>query len=151
EPVLELFTPASGAFFARTQDALQRSDDGGVSWATVALPGPLGGAVTVDPTNHTTIYAAGPGGVYKTPDDAASWFHVFATPRYVADITVSPADPSLVYLAIKNQQSMATSFQLQRSRDGGASWELLESYSSSLCGWGVYILQPHPTDPQRLF
>ena len=38
EAVDRLFTPTSGALLARGKEALLRSDDGGVSWRTIALP-----------------------------------------------------------------------------------------------------------------
>src|SRR4051812_8305169 len=37
EPASMLFTPASGAFFAKTASGLSRSDDGGASWHAVPL------------------------------------------------------------------------------------------------------------------
>src|SRR5688572_4238432 len=65
-PVKRLYTPASGALFARTNDGLVRSDDGGTRWLAVSLPvaAPVPGmpagwtrAIVVDPTNHAIIYA----------------------------------------------------------------------------------------------
>lgn len=87
EPILELFTPATGAFFARTTGDLSRSEDGGATWSMVMLPtaepDPRAWTVTVDPTDHTVLYASGAGGLYKTIDDAASWMLVLPTQRYV--------------------------------------------------------------------
>src|SRR5258708_30554720 len=37
EPVLRLFTPSSGAFFAQTGHAFLRSDDAGTTWRHVSL------------------------------------------------------------------------------------------------------------------
>lgn len=150
EPTEQLFTPASGAFFARTKDTLLRSDDGGATWRPVAVP-PTLGKVAVDPASHAVIYAAGEGGLYKTSDDAASWQLVMPTTWNVNAIAVSPADPSLFYLAIKDSPSIAYQFQVYRTRDGGATWEQLASEQASMCGWGVSILQPHATDPSRVF
>src|SRR6202022_3063510 len=73
EEVLQLFTPTSGPLYARTRSGLSRSDDAGTTWRAVSLPpGPVG-SVAVDPSDHTTIYAAEQDGLYKTVDDAHSW------------------------------------------------------------------------------
>ena len=37
-PVLQLFTPAGGAVFARGGTGLLRSDDAGLSWTALSLP-----------------------------------------------------------------------------------------------------------------
>ena len=150
EPAGQLFTPASGAFFATVKDGLMRSDDGGATWRAINVPPKLG-RVAVDPTNHTVIYAAGEGGLYKTGDDAATWQLIMPTPWNVAALAVSPADPNLIQLAIKDQPTNATLFRRLRSRDGGATWEQLQNTQASLCGWGVSLLKPHPTDPRRVF
>ncbi len=73
EAALQLFTPVTGAFFARTQTGLARSDDGGMTWRSVPLPAAPTGVMAVDPTDHTTIYAVALAGLYKTSDDAHTW------------------------------------------------------------------------------
>src|SRR5262245_28882636 len=65
-----LLTPPSGALFAQQLGAVYRSDDAGASWARVNVPPrgapPNAGLVfTLDPTNHTIMYANGAQGVYK--------------------------------------------------------------------------------------
>ena len=149
EPVLELYTPASGLLFARTRDGLSRSDDAGATWTAVSLP-PSPRAVAVDPTDHTTLYVAGAAGLYKTADDAATWTLVLPLTERALRIAVSPADSQLVYLALTGPQSISADFRLLRSRDGGITWEQLQEAHNSLCGWSVLILQPHPTDAGRL-
>jgi photosystem II stability/assembly factor-like uncharacterized protein len=152
EPVLQLITPGSGAFFAVTQDALVRSDDGGSTWVRVALPPSPADQrffrVAVDPGDHRVIYAAGAEGLYRTTDDAASWTLVVPTRDSVLGVAVSGARGNVVYLALT---AGATSFRFLRSSDGGATWEQLEEARSSLCLWGMPVLEPHPTDAQRVF
>jgi photosystem II stability/assembly factor-like uncharacterized protein len=152
---LELFTPASGALFARTPAGLQRSDDAGDTWAPVPLPPPPARRgnrwVTVDPTNHTVLYAAGADGLYRTTDDAASWQLIRPLPTpsaWVNTIVVSPANPAVLYVYFET----ANSLTFQRSRDGGATWDPLTTPpGGSPCTWQVVFLQPHPTDAARLF
>jgi len=159
EGVLELFTPASGAFFARTRDALLRSDDGGATWAPVNLPPPPARrperGVAVDPTDHRSIYAAGAEGLFKTGDDAVTWQLRLRPPEPSASIraiAVSPADTRLVYVLFEfgNQQDL-----LLVSRDGGATWEEVSRTASAggrgPCTFHVRLFQPHPTVANRLF
>ena len=148
QPVLELFTPASGAFFARVTGGLLRSDDAGMSWAAVHLPmGPTRAAV--DPTDHTVLYAAGADGLYKTSDDAASWQLVLPTRDNVLALAVSAADPRLVYAAVTSGVPV---FRLLRSRDGGNTWDVArEVGGQQSCTWSTTLLQPHPTDANRVF
>ena len=100
--VLQLFTPAGGAVFARTERGLFRSDDAGTSWAAVGLPemeaDPRARQVEVDPTGGIALYASGAGGLHKSADGGATWTLVLPTERHVQRIAVSPADPGLVYL-----------------------------------------------------
>ncbi len=159
-----IFTPTSGALFARGRYGhrnpnLARSDDGGTSWRPVSGPpaDPAGYEVetVVDPIDHTRIYMATTDGLYKTSDDAASWQKIRETEtngEKVIGLAISPADPSLVYLALRGPD--ASRFQFLRSIDGGATWETLEDRAQETtfqCTWGVSLLQPHPTDPDRVF
>jgi photosystem II stability/assembly factor-like uncharacterized protein len=147
EAVRQLYTPTSGAFFARTQTDLWRSDDAGATWASVSLP-PLGSGErlgAVDPTNHTIVYVSGADGLYKSSDDAATWTPVL--PGNVQGVVVSAADPRVVYAI-----TLRGSLVFHRSRDGGATWEEFPiEIGASPCVSSVILLQAHPTDAQRVF
>lgn len=153
-PVLRLFARADGAVYARTEDGLFRSANG-TSWGPVGLPpsgvNPRTRQVEVDPTGRAALYASGEGGLYKSTDDGASWSLLLPTERHVQRIAASPADPALVYLALVGAPATSGDFWFLRSHDGGASWQQLEEHHNSLCGWGVPILLPHPTEPDRVF
>ena len=154
DPVVRLFTPTSGAFFAETANAFLRSDDGGSTWRSVSL-GPATSILNVDPTDHTILFAAGSDGVYKSSDDAASWKLIFAygqdVGRNTLALAVSPADHNLLYLAVSTIPGVSSDFRSFRSQDGGTTWRKLEERHFSLCGWAVLILQPHPIDAGRVF
>jgi photosystem II stability/assembly factor-like uncharacterized protein len=154
EPALRLFTPASGAFFAQITRAFMRSDDGGDIWQQVSL-GPADTILEVDPTNHSVLYAAGPNGIYRTRDDASTWTLILPFSADVGSsalaLAVSPVDAHLVYLATSGGAHNAAESHFLRSRDGGATWRLLEDHQFSLCTASVTILQPHPTDVERVF
>jgi photosystem II stability/assembly factor-like uncharacterized protein len=153
EAAIRLFTPWSGALFAQTREGLHRSDDAGTTWRAVTLP-PATDATTlrqgiaVDPNNHMVVYVAGRAGVYRSVDDAATWNLVlpaanqFTPPLAVA---VSPADGRLVYVAMNDGT-------FHSSGDGGQTWQAQPpGPQGGPCTWAVYLLQPHPTDTQRLF
>jgi photosystem II stability/assembly factor-like uncharacterized protein len=151
-----VIAPASGALFVVGQDAgqmlrLQRSDDGGAIWRSVSLPPAASGSsqvVAVDPSDHTTIYATGADGLYKTDDDAASWRALLPVAEPHVTIAVSPADRSLVYLALRAEKTV----RILRSQDGGESWETAYTHESAetACDDPILVV-PHPTDPDRVF
>jgi photosystem II stability/assembly factor-like uncharacterized protein len=150
-----LLTPPSGALFAQQVGGVFRSDDAGATWARVNLPPrgapPNAGLVfTLDPTNHTIMYANGAQGVYKSINDAASWSLILPTTEVVTSIVVSQADPNMVYLTAGDKPANnATRYRVLRSRDGGASWDELENLLAT-CQANTLYIQPHPTDGQRV-
>jgi photosystem II stability/assembly factor-like uncharacterized protein len=146
--VLQLFTPASGAFLARTTDGLFRSDDGGTSWAPIDAPTELQLAA-VDPADHAVLYVSAGEGISKSGDGGASWTLALPTPQRAINIAVSPADTNLVYVALSGR-GISADFELHRSVDGGVTWQKLEEHHNSLCGWGAPIFNPHPTDSARV-
>lgn len=143
-----VFAPASGALLAATDTELLRSDNAGASWRGLPLPAREPGAyLGVDPTNHDTLYAATLTGLERSDDAGGSWRPILAPVLPTVRLAVSPADPRVLYLAHHDQSR----YLLQHSLDGGATWDVLEEVRASMCGFGVYILTPHPTDPMRLF
>jgi photosystem II stability/assembly factor-like uncharacterized protein len=149
--IRRLFAPASGALFAASASALFRSDDGGTTWQTVELPVTTRKqrAITVDPTNHRTIYVECDDGLQRSTDDAATWTTILPTDRQFRRVVVSPADPRILYVEQRGASDSDNS--LLFSPDQGATWENRNEQHNSLCGWGILILTPHPTDPARLF
>jgi hypothetical protein len=87
--------------------------------------------------------------VHKTTDDGATGTPVLPTGGLqVLAITVSPADPTLVFVALAQ---FSASFQVHRSLDGGATWTRIEGpIQGATCIFSVPILGPHPTDPMRV-
>jgi hypothetical protein len=156
DPVKQLFAPTSGALFAgMSSGALERSDDGGSTWRSIDL-GPATAIATVDPTDHTILFATGSAGVYRSADDAASWNLVLPysadNGRVLRGLAISPANHAVMYAGLVNSSSIADTFWLQRSVDGGATWHVIEHPPPlSLCGWGVRLLQAHPADSLRVF
>jgi photosystem II stability/assembly factor-like uncharacterized protein len=159
EAALQLYTPTSGAFFARTASGLARSDDGGATWRSVDLP-PRGRfqsrtVVAVDPADHTILFAAGEQGVYRSTDDGTTWTPLALpadTGTSVRAIAISPADRSLVYVSRASDDNTATTLWLLRSGDGGDTWEVARRNTAGPgCGFGVLVFQPHASEAGKLF
>ncbi len=109
----------------------------------------LAGLVAVDPGSWTTIYAGGAGGLFKTTNGGATWTLVLTVTDSLIGLAISPADRSLVYAVTA---SGSGSFEVQRSTNGGASWTLVEGpENGAVCIWTVLILEPHPTNANRVF
>ena len=157
--VIQLFTPASGAFFALTSaHQLFRSDDAGAHWRLVRLPPPGTGfhgrhEIEVDPTDHQVVYAAGADGLYQTTDDAASWHVVMPFGQdmgwNIDEILVSPADHNLLFARLwthpgGNPNDSELGSTVWRSGDRGRTWQAIQVRSAG-------PITPHPTDPSRLF
>jgi photosystem II stability/assembly factor-like uncharacterized protein len=161
EATRQLFTPAGGAFFALTAERLLRSDDAGATWQALsppAQPGQRGLRAAVSDADQSLIYAGGANGLFRSADAGATWTPLAYPPpaqattaEAVETVAVSPADPRVVYLGLTGTESISAHFRFLRSRDGGTTWDQLEVHDNSLCGWGVRVLQPHPTDAQRVF
>lgn len=152
-----LFTPASGTLLAASEDSLYRSDDAGETWRGMNLPhGRTVRATAVDPLNHAILYADSDEGLQRSSDEGATWsvifpFETVPMNRQAVRIAISPADPNIIYLAQTTASSPSPDFWFFRSTDGGASWQQVFEVHNSMCGWGSPILNPHPTDPNRIY
>jgi photosystem II stability/assembly factor-like uncharacterized protein len=150
-PASRLFTPSSGALLAITSDGLMRSNDGGDTWRAVATPGtPL----YVDPTSQDVLYATSKTApLQRSTDGGATWTTLMDAqvyPNQVVDaLAASLADPKLLYAGLK-RPGISDEYWVYRSTDSGSTWTQLFHAQNSLCGWGVGVLSPHPTDTKRL-
>jgi photosystem II stability/assembly factor-like uncharacterized protein len=151
-PTTRLFTPTSGALLATTSDGLMRSDDAGDTWYLIDSPDRV---VYVDLTNQDVLYAtSNTNPLLRSTDGGATWSSLMSGPPYsgkvLDNVAVSPATPTVIYAGLKTG-SISDEYWFYRSVDAGTTWTELFHSHNSLCGWGVKILLPHPTDPNRLF
>jgi len=113
---------------------IYRSDDGGKSWrpARQGLPEAAVERLLVHPEDADVVYAVTDlYGFYRTRDAGTSWEPVneglpvpFAYRTFTPLLTMSPADPSLLYTLIGVPlHSHRVDIALYRSRDGGERWE----------------------------
>jgi hypothetical protein len=152
-----LFTPASGAFFAKTEAGISRSDNGGANWRSVSVPPGFPGAVwpsvpvAIDSSDHTRMFVGG----WATRDDAATWNAVgpwTGDPEASVLLTEpSGADGQLLFLVAKKNKDLS----VHRSRDGGGTWDTTLNLGAGDfapgASIGVTLFAAHPTDPSVLF
>jgi photosystem II stability/assembly factor-like uncharacterized protein len=135
----------SGTVYAGTEPGLDKTADGGATWATAQNGIPGGStisAIAVDPSLPNTIYAwsgVGENGIFKTTDGGGSWVPV--SPETLgSSLAVDPANSQIVYAG-----SLGGVF---KSTDGGKTW------NPSRSGMGqvqVTALALAPSNPHILY
>jgi photosystem II stability/assembly factor-like uncharacterized protein len=124
--VVDPLSPSTVYAVGLNSASLFRSTDGGDTWA--ALPSITGvGALAIDPTNSSTLYAAvTPYGtlqnfyatpqsvVMKSTDAGRSWNSTGDGPVSVNGLAIDPQNDGIVYAM--------TNTAIFKSTDGGASW-----------------------------
>ena len=123
-----------------------RSDDAGATWKGVGLENTgNSGAVLIHPADPDTAWVAAIGnpfapnperGVYRTRNGGQSWERVlFVSDRTGAtDLEFRPGDPDTIYASMWETERKPWTIRsggmeggVQRSTDGGDSWEMLEN------------------------
>jgi photosystem II stability/assembly factor-like uncharacterized protein len=136
------------------------SQDGGQSWqsASQGYTGAILRGVAVDPSNPAVVYAAGPSGIWRSPDGGGDWIGIAnSDPAAVLNldwnaVAVDPAEPQHLLLA--------GSPEVFESLDAGNSWRrsaLTDAQGQLLQGDGLAGLSPvsviawAPSDPERVY
>jgi photosystem II stability/assembly factor-like uncharacterized protein len=133
-----------GRIWAATEySGVYRTDNGGASWS---YAGPAPGAadpsglvlqfqaITVDPRDPSTVFAAGRYAIYETSDAGSSWRRLDLSSvsselgRYGGAVSVAVTGSGTVYAApLIFDPAGGLEVSLIRSRDAGATWERVES------------------------
>ncbi len=123
-----------GNFFSPiVPGGVQKSIDGGATWAATGLEGVVVNAVAVAPTDSNIVYAgcgasdATYSGLYKSTDGGETWTSAArGLPYYfaVSDITVDSRDSNIVYaaLSVAYTQDFTPLGGVYVSLDGGDYW-----------------------------
>ena len=126
---IELHPGDPGTVLAGTQDGVYRSDDGGDTWTSLALPGEMRTvwSIAFDPRDADTVFVGVEGfAIWRTRDGGAAWERLdvpapggipecpFAT--RVTRIAIDPNRPDRVYAGLEV-------LGVVRSLDGGDSWD----------------------------
>lgn len=154
-------TPSDGALLVGTDAGLVRSEDGGVTWATV-LPDMVR-ALLVDPRDPARVYAGcQPAVAWRSDDGGRTWreltglgtaeersewhlpgaapLETIAVAR-VGVFAADPRAPETLYAAIEIGG-------VYRSDDGGATWH---ARAVGLPSLAIHGIAPHPLEPETLF
>lgn len=129
-----------------TGTGIYRTINGGEKWEFMGLPkSERIGRILIDPANPDIVYAAVLGalwgdsedrGLYKTTDGGKSWTKMlYVSPSTgCSDITMDPANPSLLYASMWDFRRKAYTFRsggpgsgIFKSADGGTTWNKIQN------------------------
>ncbi len=96
-----------------------KSTDGGASWNSTGLNWELGNyyvcrRILMDPNDHSIIYVATNGGIFKTTNAGTDWSQVFSSDSY--DMEFKPNDSKVIYAA--------TYSEIYKTTDAGTKWTI---------------------------
>jgi photosystem II stability/assembly factor-like uncharacterized protein len=158
-----------------------KSTDGGQTWKELNLTfDPVSGSspgavddIAVDPTNPSMIYASygsiasgdsSSYGVHKSTDGGASWTWLTnglppAAQIARASLAIAPSNGQVLYVAINGNKpgsSTEDTNRVYKSTNGGVSWTLLPSVSSTADfggnqGWYNNIIAVDPAHPDTVY
>lgn len=133
-------------FFA---NGLFHTTDAGNTWQPILLPAassPSGqaspAAYVFAPSQPSTIYATADfTPLQKSVDGGATWTLAgdVTLPTLASDLAVDPTNPNIVWAA--------NGSGIQRSSDGGATFQLVKSMPGA--GWGALVIDP--SNPSHVF
>jgi photosystem II stability/assembly factor-like uncharacterized protein len=119
--VADPFTPALYA----TGNSLYRSNDGGVTWNDLGLPNTSVLAVLAP----GLLLAATQTGLFRSTDDGASWTQVSTLS---GNLIADPERPGTVYLGYFEHLPEGDTGVVDRSLDGGLTWQRLVAGSPDI-------------------
>jgi photosystem II stability/assembly factor-like uncharacterized protein len=144
-------------FIGAASGGVWKSTDGGTTFKSVFDKQPVQsiGAITIDPTNHDTIWV-GTGepwtrnsvsignGVYKSVDGGETWTHLgLDNSERISSILVDPRDGNTVYACAPGKLwSDSADRGLYKTTDGGKSWNLVLKGRNLSTGCSSISLDP---------
>ena len=151
-----LFDPfAENTLWATVEiGGIYRSDDRGANWRLLTnglVSSDVHGiAVTKTANGKTRVLASTNRGLHASEDQGENWrFIELDSPwQYTRGVVVSPADPSVVFLANGNGPP-GNNGRLLRSRDGGETWQGLDLPGE--LNSTVWCIAVHPSNASLIF
>lgn len=139
-------------YLAESNGDVQKSIDGGVTWATVQRFKTELDAVEVDPSNPDVVYVASrTTGMFRSLDGGVTWDDAKTAKNKMANFSqatryrrmfVSPLNGSTVYWISK--------FGILKSADKGETWEALNLLTPA-GSVDIYGFSAHPTNANELY
>ena len=86
----------------------------GDSWSAVNTGLPVSDVrvLATDPVNPATVYAGGPGGLFKSVDGGANWIATGPLPHQIRALLIDFQNPNTLYAEIQNPQGCDHADQL---------------------------------------
>jgi photosystem II stability/assembly factor-like uncharacterized protein len=101
---------------------LQRSDDGGLGWTGLTVPGAKLVSVVVSPASSSRVYAVS-NGFYVSDDGGRHWARSPAAPTDLSgELVLDPFDPQRLYVASNSIHDETVFGAIWFSPDEGAHW-----------------------------
>ena len=134
-------------------DGVRRSLDGGDTWATISggLDDPDIHGIAVKLGQPKTVLTTTPGEIFASINGGEDWRRLEVMKQfphsYTRAIAITQGDPEVIFVGHGNTAS-PTIGSVQRSKDGGGTWETLplpmepNSY--------INCIATHPSDPDRV-
>ena len=141
-------------------DGVFKSMDGGDTWTHLPDLGDdvlnqdiHGMAISVG--QPTKILATTPNGIFTSTDEGESWelheFPLFTEGdrlSYCRGVTLKADDPNVIYVGNGANQSVGKTGRVQRSKDGGKTWESLPMLGEP--NSTMYWIATNPAEPNRV-
>lgn len=132
-----------------------------LTWVSLG-PDDIGGrirSIAVDPSNSSVIYCGSvSGGVWKTTNAGADWFPTndFADNLVIGALAIDPNNTSVLYAGTGEGYFNIDALRgagILKSTDGGATWALTTTFSTSPSGFPYYVNDIHirPDNSALLF
>jgi len=128
-------------YFGSSGGGVWGTTDAGITWRNLSdgfFRRPAVGAIALAPSEPSVIYvgmgestirnnASSGDGVYRSVNGGLTWDHLgLEATRHIASVRVDPADSGIVYVAaLGHAHGPNPERGIYRTRDGGASWELV--------------------------
>lgn len=121
-----------------------RSTDGGGSWS-VNVNGVSAHSMVIDPVVHSTLYAGGEGGVFKSTNSAATWTPMnagltnnFRTATVYA-VAIDPETPATLYAGTDGNLGAPAVY---KTTDGALTWTRMGNGFPAEAGVETIVIDP---------
>ena len=133
-----------------------KTTNGGASWTSVGFPGGFGNVAAVNPVQDSTVFMAGPFGLWKSVDAGASWHgtNLSGLSDFIQSLVIDPNTPATMYAGgdgcTGGTPSLCNS-TVYKSTDTGSSWSPVGALDPTPGKEYVKALTLDPANPSTLY